>query len=266
MIKENLKITIPNENRVLAAQISYDPMIQNQQLVLMATGYNSTMRKWTQMEVACRYQEANFATLQFDFMGMGDSDGKLRDTTLSSSITDLTSVWNYATQKLGDKADVDHIAISANSYGALIALMAYERGCIFPESMVLTAPYSFNRIKPFVLPLNLIMKVIPDKVLEMLNVPFTSKMFDDFIKNHRHALEKKNLLDGTAVLFFLGKKDPLVSLKTVKKWCDESKFYTPRPETYNYGHGKLPKHVEIEIQTKAVNFIKLVAGGRQRSS
>ena len=273
MIKKDFSINIPNEGRVLRARLtcSQKTIAELQQLVIIATGLHSHMDKDSQRNLAETYQKAGFSTLQFNFMGHGkqqnQSDGKLEALTLSSSVDDLKAVWNYA-KSLSSLINTSNIAITANSYGALVSLLALEEKIISPESMALTAPFSLEKFKPWILPLGLIEKLLPNKVAQFLKLPISSPMLKDFLKNHTNAISKKNLLGNTAVHFFVGSKDKLSSHKDIKKWC--KKFNAETPENIEFvdniqahymvyedvPHFEIPEVVWNDMKHRAIDFIK----------
>ena len=168
MTQQELNLKVPNENRKIHLRLTLPKNIKTKspQLVIIATGLYSQMDKPSQVKLAKNYQDAGFATLQFNFMAHGEqqnkSDGKMEDVTLSSGIKDLQTVWNYAKKNLSHKVNTDDIAIAANSYGALVSLVALEKNIISPESMVLTAPLSLKKYKHWVLPLKLMVALMPN--------------------------------------------------------------------------------------------------------
>ena len=207
IIQKNFALKIPNENRSIRLRLgSVDsPSHKLRQLIIIATGLLSHMDKESQKRLAASYQEKGFSTLQFNFMGHGEgqnkSDGNIDDLTISSSIKDIKTVWNY-TKSLPNINPL-HTTISANSYGGLISLLALEKKLITPESMVLVAPFSFDKFKRWVLPLTLISKLMPGKISKILKLPISDPMLTDFLKHHTRGISKKTLLGNTAVHFFI---------------------------------------------------------------
>ena len=272
MINEfNLKV--PNESRHIRLRLSVPNIASHQlrQLIIIATGLHSHMDKKSQVTTAESYQKAGFATLQFNFMGHGEqqnkSDGKIENVTMSSSLADLKTVWDY-TQRLPEDIDSKHISISANSYGALISLMALEEKLISPDSMVLIAPFSLDKFRPWVLPLHLITKFMPDKVEKILKLPISAAMLTDFLRKHTKGMTKKDLLGHTAVRFFVGSADRISSLTDVQKWCRVFNAHTPADYPFvdntqaNYTvyegvpHFNIPEQVQRDITTRSINFIR----------
>lgn len=272
MVVQNLKLKIPDEERHVVARLNYaeNNVYKLQQLIIIATGLYSHMDKESQIKIADSYQQAGFATLQFNFMGHGEnqnkSEGEIKDLTLSSSIKDIKTVWDYSTHL--QNIDTNCIAINANSYGALISLLALEKRLITPETMVLVAPYSFDKFKPWILPLSLLAKLMPDKIAQILKLPVSSPMVCDFLKHHKHSMRKKDLLGSTAVHFFVGADDKISSPRDVKKWCKTFNANTSPDIPFvdnvqahcsiydNVPHFEIPQPVQEDIATKSINFIR----------
>ena len=281
MIEKNISLKIQDNNRYIRLRLCSPNRDLNdqRQLIIIATGLYSHMDKESQIKVAESYQKAGFSTLQFNFMGHGKdinkSDGNLKDITLSSSLEDLKAVWDYS-QELSGKVDINNTVISANSYGALISLMALEKKFISPESMILVAPYSFDKFKPWVVPIKLISKLVPEKMTELLKLPVSSAMLKDFLKYHTHAMTKKGLLGSTAVHFFVGSEDKISSQKDIRKWCKVFNKQTPSHVAFvdnkqahyivyeGVPHFDIPPSVREDISRKAISFIRKTKKIRSR--
>ena len=272
MAQKDFTLKIPDENRHI--RLRFNPAKnsehQLQQLIIIATGLYSHMDKKSQSRLAKSYQQAGFSTLQFNFMGHGEgenkSDGKIENITLSSSIKDIKTVWDYS--KGLPNIDTEHSVISANSYGGLISLLALEKNLISPESMVLVAPFSLDKFKPWVLPLRLISKLMPDKVSQILKLPVPNNLLSDFLKHHTNGMTKKDMLGSTAVHFFIGSRDNVSSPKDIKKWCRIFNSQTPSRTPFvdntqahctvykDVPHFKIPESVQKDITDRSIDFIK----------
>lgn len=269
---ENLKLEVPNEQRHINARLTYSKDdFKSQQLIIIATGLYSHMDKLSQLKITESYQKAGFSTLQFNFMGHGEgqnkSGGEIKNLTLSSSIKDIKTVWDYS-QNLSN-IDTKSIAIGANSYGALISLLALEKRLISPESMVLVAPFSLDKFKPWIIPLGLISKLMPNTMIsKILKLPISSLTIRDFLKYHRQAMTKKDLLGSTAVHFFVGDKDKISSPMDVKKWCHSFNDNSFSNSSFVDGvqahcivyedvlHFEIPQKVQSDITKRSISFIK----------
>ncbi len=272
MTKKEFTLKVPNENRKIYLRFTLPQNTETKlpQLVIIATGLYSQMDKPSQVKLAKNYQDAGFATLQFNFMAHGKdknkSDGKIQDVTLSSGIQDLKTVWNYAKKNLSNKVNTDDIVIAANSYGALVSLAALEKNIISPESMVLTAPLSLEKYKHWILPLRLMVALMPKLASKIFNA--SPNMMWDFLKNHTKLMTKKNLLGNTAVYFLSGSKDKIAPHSDIKKWC--KKFNSQQPDNVafvnnvqaqykiynNVKHFNIPENVSKDMHKRSIDFIK----------
>lgn len=271
MTTQNLTLQVPKSKRRLKARLSRSISDSSilQKLVIIATGLHSHMDKESQIKTSNTYQKAGFDTLQFNFTGHGEgknkSDGTLEDITLSSSIEDFKTIWDYAQTKL--PTDTNHIAIHANSYGALICLLALEKNLISPENMILIAPFSMEKFKQLRLPLNILAKLMPEKITQILKLPISSKMLIDFLDHHTHGMERKNLLGSTAVHFFVGSDDKVSSPKAIQKWCKQFNTHQPKnvpfvdtiqahyKEYPGVKHFNIPDEIHQDIMMRSIDFI-----------
>ncbi len=225
MKKIDFKIKIPDKKRRIYARWTYDESKVKegikQPLVVFCTGFNSNIEKNSHTNLVHFFNQQGFSTLQFNFCGHGKgvfkSDGSLNEVTLTTGIEDLTAVWNYTRNHLSATTDIEHMFIHANSYGALVSLLAVESGKIQPQSMVLVSPFSFDKFRPYILPISMISKIFPNFVHKVTGLPISDAMVQDIQKNHRHFLENINL-GKTPVYFFIGSDDPVADPKTIEKW------------------------------------------------
>ena len=273
MADTNFKLYVPEGTRKIACRFRLPSVGEKRPpLMIMATGLYSYMDKESQEAVAQRYLGAGFAVLQFNFMGHGyppyKSDGDIKDITLSSSINDLTAVWNYSRQ-LSEVVNTDHTVLQATSYGALTAMMAEEQGKIAPEAMISISPYSFYKLKPWALPLSIVGHILPNEVKKALHFNIPVKLLDDFMENHPNALKKKGFMGNTAIHFFVGEDDKISSAETVKSWTNMINYdadigypggrqaqYTIYP---GVKHFYMPEEVGKDIFRTSLRFVKTVA-------
>ena len=269
MPKEIFKLEIPKEKRKISVTLTSPPGdLSKLQWVIMLHGLYSKMDG--QEEVARTYNNAGLGTLQPIFKGHGEgenkSDGELQNVTLSSGISDLKTTYDYATQKLS--IPERNLVIGANSYGALVALLAMNQRLISPESMILVAPFSLNRFRPWI-PLLRFIKKIPGG-LDFLSkkVKISPALISDYLQNHTHPF-RKDLFGSTAVHFFVGANDRHISDPNwICRFCETNNKNSPTNVPFvdgtqahctiypGLGHGRMPKK-ESEISMKeSIAFIK----------
>ena len=266
MRETEFSLKIPNEKRHIKLRLVHPQHATvKHQLVIIATGLNSHMDKDSQIKLAQDYQNAGFSTLQFNFMGHGEkqnkSDGDIANITFSSGINDLKTVWNYALTLS------DNIAIVANSYGAIISLMALEKNIISPESMALISPLVIDRFKRY----SWLLKLMPNLALKMLKIPVSpsaKSLIKDFYENHADAMSKKNLLGNTGVRFFIGSDDTIAPVSDVKRWCKIFNSQMPKNVPFVDGiqtdvkiydkvpHFVIPDSVAKDMRSRSIKFIK----------
>jgi len=272
MNKTDFDLKIPYESRSIRVRFALPKHATTKlpQLVIIATGYSSNMDRYNQLKLAKYFQNAGFATLQFNFMGHGTeknkSDGNMQDATLTSSIKDLKSVWNYAKRHLSDKVDTKHIAIAANSYGALVSLRALEKNIIAPESMTLISPMVLDKYKPWFWILKYFVMLMPNLASKIFKAPKDFCL--DISRHHTKVISKKNLLGNTAVYFLVGEKDKIAPYKYILKWCKMFNQYQPsnvpfvdnvqaRCKIYaNVPHFNIPENMLTDMHKRSIEFIK----------
>lgn len=271
MSKIEFCLQIPDENRHIRLRLVQPQYADAHcQLVIILTGFRSYMDKDSQTKLADDYQNAGFSTLQFNFMGHGKeqnkSEGNIEEITLSSGIKDLKTVWNYALT-LSNKVDTKHIAIVANSYGAIVSLCALEKNIIAPESMVLTSPLMPDKFKR----LSWLLKLVPDLMLKLLKVPVdksTKSLVKDFVKNHTKMISKKNFLGNVGVRFFVGSEDKIAPVSDIERLCNIFNSQMPKGvsfvdnvqadvKIYNkVKHFNIPDDVAKDMHQCSIEFIK----------
>lgn len=279
MRETEFSLKIPNEKRHIKLRLVHPQHAKAQhQLVIIATGLHSHMDKESQTKLAKDYQDAGFSTLQFNFMGHGKdknkSEGEINQITFSSGIKDLKTVWDYALT-LSDKVDTDNIAIAANSYGAIVSLMALEQNIISPESMALISPLSLDRFKRWAW----MLKLMPNLTLKLLKIPVSpsaKSLIKDFYENHTKAMSKKNLLGNTGVCFFIGSDDTIAPVSDIKRWCMVFNSQMPKNVQFvdniqadvkiynNVPHFVIPDKVAKDMRSRSIKFIKKMRDIRSR--
>lgn len=73
------------------------------------------------VKLSRRLEEAGIASLRFDFLGSGESDGEFRDMTLSGEVDDAKAILNYC--KTLDFVDPNRIFVVGLSMGGAVASM-----------------------------------------------------------------------------------------------------------------------------------------------
>lgn len=93
-------------------------------MVILSHGFMSS--QWEMWNLAGALQRAGYASVCFDFMGSGQSDGQFVNMTTWTEVADLNAIIDYV--KTLDFVDTDNIFLSGNSFGGVVtALTAVER-------------------------------------------------------------------------------------------------------------------------------------------
>ena len=110
-------------------------------LVIMCHGLNADKNFPLLTELADQLHRQGIATLEFDFNGHGESEGRFSEMTIPNEIEDLEQVLAYAQ----DLRFVDNIALVGHSQGAVVAAMVAGKHPDDIKALVLLAPASSVR-------------------------------------------------------------------------------------------------------------------------
>lgn len=110
-------------------------------LVIMCHGLNADKNFPLLTELADQLHRQGIATLEFDFNGHGESEGRFSEMTIPNEIEDLEQVLAYAQ----DLHFVDDIALVGHSQGAVVAAMVAGKHPDDIKAVVLLAPASSVR-------------------------------------------------------------------------------------------------------------------------
>lgn len=107
-------------------------------MVLFYHGYSATKCNFPFPEASRALEKLGIASLRFDFMGTGDSDGRFQDMSVETEINDGIAILRYA-QNL-PFVDIDRIALVGASYGGLVASIVAGRHSEDVKALCLWAP------------------------------------------------------------------------------------------------------------------------------
>ncbi|MFL0196725.1 alpha/beta hydrolase family protein [Clostridium sp. WILCCON 0269] len=97
------------------------------------------------VKIARTLEKLNIASIRFDFMGSGESDGDFKDVTISSEVQDCEKVLQFANSL--DYIDKDNINILGFSMGAAIAvIIASTYSHIIKNSILMSAGFNMYDI------------------------------------------------------------------------------------------------------------------------
>ena len=123
----------------LAGILSRPTRRDDSPIVVLCHGFNSDKNSHANRSLVPRLDELGIASLRFDFMGQGDSEGDIACVTVSSGVDDLRA----AIESLEAYPWLDHrrVGLFAASYGGNVALW-YAADCGGLTAIVLQAPVS----------------------------------------------------------------------------------------------------------------------------
>ncbi|MFA4819634.1 MAG: alpha/beta fold hydrolase [Candidatus Aenigmatarchaeota archaeon] len=105
-------------------------------LVILAHGWTTSKNGKTVPQMREALKKAGFATICFDFYGHGESEGKLKDMTLSIGIRNVIDVAKFARN-----AGYKKICMFGSSFGGMVSLLSAPK--IMPAALIVKAPPSF---------------------------------------------------------------------------------------------------------------------------
>ncbi|MBI2085477.1 MAG: alpha/beta fold hydrolase [Candidatus Aenigmarchaeota archaeon] len=88
-------------------------------IVISAHGFGVDKNYWIIKELSKYLDKKEIASMRFDFMGVGDSEGKVEDSNLEQMVDDLNAAVEHAKQRGYKK-----INVVAHSLGAMVAVLA----------------------------------------------------------------------------------------------------------------------------------------------
>ncbi|MDO8626829.1 MAG: alpha/beta fold hydrolase [Candidatus Diapherotrites archaeon] len=107
-------------------------------VVVFVPGFTAPKNSWHAVNFFPAILEKGFAFVGFDFSGLGESEGKFEETTVSKQIADLKAVVEFL--KKDSRFDSERIALIGSSLGGFDSLLFASQNKI--KALVLLAPLS----------------------------------------------------------------------------------------------------------------------------
>lgn len=157
---ENFEIK-DEQNRSIRGIINRPGILDKIPCIIFCHGFmgNKLGHNFMFVKMARTLEKLNIASIRFDFMGSGESDGDFKDVTISSEVEDCKRVLQFVSSL--DYIDKDNINILGFSMGAAIAVViASTYPNIIKNSILMSA--GFNMYDIF------ISEAIGDRLYEFL--------------------------------------------------------------------------------------------------
>lgn len=105
-------------------------------IVILSHGFTSSKEEMTSL--AKGYAVNGIASVRFDFLGSGESEGESTDMSVLTEVDDLNAILDYV--KTLDEVDTDHIILSGNSMGGLVTALTGAQREDDIDALVLNYP------------------------------------------------------------------------------------------------------------------------------
>lgn len=130
------KIVFENKGQKIAG-ILHLPDSENPPAIIMVHGFGGYAFSSRFEKVARILCENGFSVLRFGFRGYDESDGKLKDITISGEISDLKSAIDFMEKQ---KINRNRIGLICESFGGVIAILCNDKRI---KAAVFWAPFIF---------------------------------------------------------------------------------------------------------------------------
>ncbi|MFB3884428.1 MAG: alpha/beta hydrolase [Thermodesulfobacteriota bacterium] len=117
------KVSFQSEGQKVAG-VLHLPDVWSRACVIASHGLLSSKDSEKYIALGARLSEEGFSMLRFDFRGIGESEGRVQDDTVSRRITDLGSAVDYVRSRPGLGNRVGLVGSSLGGYVSLIKASA----------------------------------------------------------------------------------------------------------------------------------------------
>jgi fermentation-respiration switch protein FrsA (DUF1100 family) len=113
--------------------------------VIVSHGFLSDKDSQKYVELGARLSREGLAVVRFDFLGCGESGGRLEDSTISGRLDELGTVIDFVR---GDSALGDTIGLIGSSLGGCLSLLKAAQEKDVKAVVTWATPYRFSRPTP----------------------------------------------------------------------------------------------------------------------
>ncbi|MBI3412720.1 MAG: alpha/beta fold hydrolase [Candidatus Aenigmarchaeota archaeon] len=114
-----LKINFEGHDGNLLSGVLHKSKKDDNSIVISVHGFGADKNYWIIKELSKYLDKKEIASMRFDFMGAGDSEGDVKDSTIEQMVGDLNAAVKYAKEKGYKK-----IAVTGHSLGGMVAIIA----------------------------------------------------------------------------------------------------------------------------------------------
>ncbi|MCL2673477.1 MAG: lysophospholipase [Alphaproteobacteria bacterium] len=216
--------------------------------VVIAHGFASHIDKPGMGRLVDLFKSSGFGGGCFNFHGHGKGEsksyGRLEKSTISLGVQDICDVWGYVKRKLRPEKMVFY----GSSFGASCGLWAALRGGISPDFMILHAPVTYQRMKPYKGLLKVFSHLAPlfSKISPKL-AALNPHMVGDVTASYLDTPVMAKDLQGCGVFMFTDSQDAVSQGKELAKWrkgakdCQLAVFEGPHNKLGHYA--QKPKEI-----------------------
>lgn len=114
-----LKISFEGHDGNILSGILHKKKKDDGSIVISAHGFGTDKNYWIIKELSKYLDKKKIASMRFDFMGVGDSQGDVKDSSMEQMVDDLNAAVRYAKERGYRK-----ITVAGHSLGSMVAVLA----------------------------------------------------------------------------------------------------------------------------------------------
>lgn len=107
------------QGRELCGIISSPSKDSSTPLIILCHGFSTSKNSFTSKELEKIFNKNNIATIRFDFFGHGESEGEIKDITITKAVDNLLQVIKFSKERGFTK-----IGLVGSSFGGHVCIMA----------------------------------------------------------------------------------------------------------------------------------------------
>jgi hypothetical protein len=113
--------------------------------VIISHGLFSDKNTIKFQEMAESFPREGLSVLRFDFMGCGESGGRIEGTTIAGRLSNLNAIFNYACEH--PSIDHERIGLMGSSMGGYLSLLKGARDARVKAIVIWATPYILNDLR-----------------------------------------------------------------------------------------------------------------------